>query len=64
MSYTGYTSLLKILLKFELIKAHLNSFRLFPCYLGLLIWPNLGLFGAHIGSLFWVLWAHLGPIWP
>ena len=37
MSYTGYTSLVKILLQFDLIKAHLSSFRLFSAYLGLLI---------------------------
>ena len=29
MSYTGYVSLVKKLLKFELIKAHLNSLRFF-----------------------------------
>ena len=37
ISYTGYASLVKMLLKFELIKAHLNSFRFFSAYLGLLI---------------------------
>ena len=44
MSYTGYASLVKILLKFELIKAHLSSFRLFSAYLGWLIWAHIGLF--------------------
>ena len=44
MYYTGYASLVKILLKFELIKAHLSSFRLFSAYLGLLIWAYLGQF--------------------
>ena len=57
MSNTGYTPLVKILLKCELIKAHLSLFKLFPGYLGLLIWPNLGLFWAHIGSF----WTFLGP---
>ena len=37
MSYIGHTSLVKILLKLDLIKAHLSSFRFFPAYLGLLI---------------------------
>ena len=37
ISYTGYASLVKILLKFELIKAHLSSFKLFSAYVGLLI---------------------------
>ena len=37
MSYIGYPSLVKILLKFELIKAILSSFRLFSAYLGLLV---------------------------
>ena len=37
VSYTGYASLVKMLLKFELIKADLSSFRLFSAYLGLLI---------------------------
>ena len=37
MSYTGYPSLVKILLKFEFIKANLSSFRLFSAYSGLLI---------------------------
>ena len=35
MSYTGYASLAKVLLKFELIKVYLISFRLFSAYLGL-----------------------------
>ena len=56
ISYTGYASLVKILLKFGLIKAHLRSFRLFSAYLGLLIWAHLGLFWAHIGSF----WIYLG----
>ena len=56
MSYTGYASLVKILLKFELIKAHLSSFRHFSAYLGLLIWAHLGLLWAHIGSF----WIYLG----
>ena len=53
MSYTEYASLIKILLKFESIKAGLSSFKLFSAYLGLLIWAHLGLFWAHIGS-FWI----------
>ena len=44
MSYTGYVSLVKILLKSELIRAHLSLFRLFSAYLGLLIGAHLGLF--------------------
>ena len=56
MSYFGYASLVKILLKFELIKAHLSSFRLFSAYLGFVIWAHLGLFWTHIGSF----WIYLG----
>ena len=44
MSYTGHASLVKVLLKFELIKAHLSSFKLFSAYLGSLICAHLGLF--------------------
>ena len=69
MSYTGYALLVKIVLKFELIKAHLSSFRFFSAYLHLLIWAHLGLFWAHIGS-FWIylgsfelIKAHLGLFW-
>ena len=40
MSYTEYASLIKILLKFEPIKAGLSSFKLFSAYLGLLIWAH------------------------
>ena len=53
MSYTRYASLVKFLLRFELIKAHLSSFRVFSANLGFLIWAHLGLFWAHIGS-FWI----------
>ena len=76
MSYTGYASLVKILLKFDLMKAHLSLFRHFLAYLGLFIWAHLGPFWAYIG-LFWIylgsfeliqvhldlFWysAHLGP---
>ena len=56
MSYTGYASLVKILVIFELIQAHLSSFRLFSAYLGLLIWAHLGLFWAHTESF----WIYLG----
>ena len=34
MSYTGYASLVKFLLEFELIEAHLSSCRHFSAYLG------------------------------
>ena len=44
MSYTEYASLVKILLKLKLIKAHFSLFRLFSVYLGLFIWGYLGLF--------------------
>ena len=44
MSDTGYASLEKILLKFEVIKVHLSSFRLFSTYLGLLIGAHVSLF--------------------
>ena len=44
MSYTEYASLVKILLKLKLIKAHLSLLRLFSVYLGLFIWGYLGLF--------------------
>ena len=44
MSYTEYASLVKILLKLKLIKAHLSLFRLFSVYLDLFIWGHLGLF--------------------
>ena len=57
-----YPSLVKILLKFELIKAHLSSFRFFSAHSGLLIWAHLGPFWARIG-LFWIYlgsWACLG----
>ena len=37
MSYTEYTLLVKILLKFNLTKAHLNLFKLFISYLDLLM---------------------------
>ena len=37
MSYTGYASLVKILLNLKLIKAHVSLFRVFSVYLGLLI---------------------------
>ena len=50
MSYTGYVSLVKILLKSELIRAHLSLFRLFSAYLRLLIGAHLGLFSGDIGS--------------
>ena len=53
MSYTRYASLVKFLLRFELIKAHLSSFRVFSTNLDFLIWAHLGLFWAHIGS-FWI----------
>ena len=57
MSYTRSASLVKILSKFEFIKAHLISFKLFAGYcLGSLIWGHLGLFWAHIGSF----WIYLG----
>ena len=66
MPYIGYASLVKNLLKFDLIKAHLSSLRFFSTYLGLLTWAHLGLFWAHIG-LFWIylgsfelIRAHLG----
>ena len=49
MSYAGYASLVKFLSRFELIKAHMSSFRLFSAYLGFLISAHLGLFWAHIG---------------
>ena len=48
MSYTGYAALVNILLKFDLIKPYLNSFRLFSAYLGLLIWAHLGLFWGRM----------------
>ena len=44
MSYTEYASLVKILLKLKLIKAHLSLFRLFSVSLDLFIWGHLGLF--------------------
>ena len=56
MSYTVYASQVNFLLRFELIKAHLSSFRLFLVYLGFLIWAYLGLSWAHIGSF----WMYLG----
>ena len=56
MSYTLYASLVKFLLRFEIIKAHLSSFRLFSAYLGFLISAHLGLFWARIGSF----WIYLG----
>ena len=49
MSYIGYASLVKILLKFDLIKAHLSSFRVFSAYLSLLVWAHLDQFWAHMG---------------
>ena len=67
MSYNGYASLVKVLLKFELIKAHLSSFKLFSAYLGSLICAHLGLFWAHIKivlNIFRVFCAHLGPFKP
>ena len=69
MSYTLYASLVKFLLRFEIIKAHLSSFRLFSAYLGFLISAHLGLFWARIGSLwiylgyFEVILAYLGLFW-
>ena len=69
MSYTEYASPVNVLLKFELTKAHLSSFRLFSAYLRLLIWAHLGLFWALIGS-FWIylesfelIKGHLGLSW-
>ena len=44
MSYTVYTSQVQFLLRFELIKVHLSSLKLFSAYLGFLIWAYLGLF--------------------
>ena len=69
MSYTEYASLVKILLQFDLAKAHLTSLRLFSAYLALLSWAHLGLFWAHIGS-FWIYFgsfelikAYLNQFW-
>ena len=61
MSYTGYASLVKFLLEFELIEAHLSSCRHFSAYLGLLMWTRLGLFWAHIRS-FWIYLGSFGLI--
>ena len=44
MSYTGYASLEKILLKFEVIKVDLSLFRLFSAYFSLLIGAHVSLF--------------------
>ena len=44
MYYTVYTSQVQFLLRFELIKVHLSSLKLFSAYLGFLIWAYLGLF--------------------
>ena len=69
MSYNRCASLVIFFFRFELIKTHLSSFRLFSAYLGFLIWAHLGLFWAHIGS-FWIylgsfklIWAYSGPFW-
>ena len=73
-----YPSLVKILLKFELIKAHLKSFRFFSPHSGSLIWTQIGLFWIYL-RIFWaclgsfrpisaylgsfrLVWAHLGSL--
>ena len=59
-----YASLVKILLKFELIKAHLSSFRFFLAHSGLLIWAYLGpleRFYVNLDS-FRLIWARSSSI--
>ena len=46
----------KILLKLELIKARMSSFRLSSAHLNLMIWVHLGKYWAQIGSF----WIYLG----
>ena len=48
-----YTTQVKLLLKFELIKAYLSSFRLFSAHLSLVTSDSLGPFWAQIES-FWI----------
>ena len=59
MSYTWYASLVKFLFRFELIKAHLGSFRL---YFRLFRLSHLSLFWVFSAYLGVLIWAYLGSV--